>query len=362
MIPVSGRRTPVPACSMQTAEAAMVRAEEARVDPTTPISRAVLATDGSKEAQAVVTFASALAWQPAAKISVASIVEVQPPSELAIGHLAGKGFADWRRVLEVSHSAARDQAFQFVADAAAELRRHHPAAIIDEVVGLGEPAAELLSLAKSVRAQLILVGARGRSELQTLLLGSVSEALLPEAPCPVLVVRRPVTVLSTVLVAVRTSEDADRLAETCLQLPLPAATRLVAVSVSVPQAFVKPGHQPFAPGRIEALLDEWVEEDRHEVEAAGARFVARIRAAAPDRPAEARVVRGLLSPSLTESRADVAPTLMAEAEALDASLIVVGARERHGPAVRLGLGSVSRKIVRRAPTAVLVVRDIPSSP
>jgi nucleotide-binding universal stress UspA family protein len=273
--------------------------------------------------------------------------------------MAGKGFADWRRVLELSHSAARDQALQFVADAAAALRRRHPAAIIDEVVGLGEPAAELLSLATSMQAQLILVGARGRTELGTLLLGSVSEALLPDAPCPVLVVRQSVTDLSTVLVAVRTLDDADRLAETCLRLPLPPDTRLVAVSVSVAQPSVKSGHQPFAPGRVEALLDAWAEEDRHEAEAAGQRFVDRIRAVTPDRAAEARVVRGPLSPSLLEDRADVAPALMAEADGLGASLIVVGARQRHGPTVRLGLGSVSRKIVRRAPTAVLVVRDAP---
>lgn len=329
------------------------------MDQPTPIHRAVLATDGSKEAQAVVTFAGALAWEPATRITVASIVEVQPPSELAIGHMAGKGFADWRRVLELSHSAARDQALRFVADAGAALRERHPAAIIDEVVGMGEPAAELLSLATSVQAQLILVGARGRTELGTVLLGSVSEALLPEAPCPVLIVRRPVADLSTVLVAMRTLEDADRLAETCLRLPLPSDTRLVAVSVSAPQPFVKPGHQPLAPGRVEALLDEWAEEDRLEAEAAGQRFVDRIHAVAPDRPVEARVVRGPLSPSLLEDRADVAPTLIAETEGLDASLIVVGARERHGPTVRLGLGSVSRKIVRRAPTAVLVVRDAP---
>jgi nucleotide-binding universal stress UspA family protein len=108
------------------------------------------------------------------------------------------------------------------------------------------------------------------------------------------------------------------------------------------------------------MLDAWAEDDRREAETAGERFVARIRAVTPDRAVEARVVRGPLSPSLAEARADIAPTLMAEAEALDASLMVVGARERHGVTVRLGLGSVSRKIVRRAPTAVLVVRDAPS--
>jgi hypothetical protein len=61
------------------------------MDQPTAIRRAVLATDGSREAQAVVTFASALDWQPATTIAVASIVEVQPPSDLAIGHMARQG-------------------------------------------------------------------------------------------------------------------------------------------------------------------------------------------------------------------------------------------------------------------------------
>ena len=82
------------------------------MDQPATILQAVLATDGSTEAQAAVTFAGALAWQPEATISAVSVVEVHPPSELAAGHLAEKGFADWRRVLELSHIAARDQALQ----------------------------------------------------------------------------------------------------------------------------------------------------------------------------------------------------------------------------------------------------------
>ena len=92
------------------------------MDQPTPFCSAVLATDGSSEAQAVVTYAGALAWPPATKISVASIVEVQPPGELAIGRMSARGLSGWRRVLESSHTAARDQALQFVAEAAAELR------------------------------------------------------------------------------------------------------------------------------------------------------------------------------------------------------------------------------------------------
>jgi nucleotide-binding universal stress UspA family protein len=76
----------------------------------------------------------------------------------------------------------------------------------------------------------------------------------------------------------------------------------------------------------------------------------------PDRSVTTRVVHGALHPSAFESRADVAPALLAEAEALKANLIIVGTGEHPGFAAELGLGSVSRKLVRRASMAVLVVR------
>jgi nucleotide-binding universal stress UspA family protein len=177
----------------------------------------------------------------------------------------------------------------------------------------------------------------------------------------VLIVREPVTDLRTVLVALRTPDDADRLAEVCLRLPLPSATRLIAVTASAPGPLVRPGHQPFAPGQLEGLLEAWAEDDRAEAELAGQRFVERVRAGNPGRTVEARVIRGELIPSGIESRADIALALLAEAAAVDAALIVVGAREQHGLAARLGLGSVSSKLVRRAPTAVLVVRETPGS-
>lgn len=48
--------------------------------------------------------------------------------------------------------------------------------------------------------------------------------------------------------------------------------------------------------------------------------------------------------------------MLATAGAIDADVIVVGARERRGMLARLGLGSVSRKLVRWADCSVLVIR------
>ena len=53
----------------------------------------------------------------------------------------------------------------------------------------GDPAAEIIRAAREKKVELIIVGARGLSQLSGLILGSVSEKVLHVAPCPVIVVR-----------------------------------------------------------------------------------------------------------------------------------------------------------------------------
>jgi len=55
----------------------------------------------------------------------------------------------------------------------------------------GEPAREIVALARKRRAGLITIGTHGRTGLRRLLLGSVATAVAATAPCPVLVVHPP---------------------------------------------------------------------------------------------------------------------------------------------------------------------------
>ena len=54
---------------------------------------------------------------------------------------------------------------------------------------IGRPADEILMLCREVGADLVFVGSHGLTGLERLLLGSVSERVVREALCPVMVVR-----------------------------------------------------------------------------------------------------------------------------------------------------------------------------
>jgi nucleotide-binding universal stress UspA family protein len=54
---------------------------------------------------------------------------------------------------------------------------------------IGSPAAEILALAEEVGADLIFIGSHGKTGVERLMLGSVSERVVREAKCPVLVAR-----------------------------------------------------------------------------------------------------------------------------------------------------------------------------
>ncbi len=58
-----------------------------------------------------------------------------------------------------------------------------------KVVTAGPPLHDLLATIAAVRADLVVVGARGVTGVRHLLLGSVAEGVLNRCPAPVLIVR-----------------------------------------------------------------------------------------------------------------------------------------------------------------------------
>jgi len=54
---------------------------------------------------------------------------------------------------------------------------------------MGDPAGEIVRIAEDEGAEMIVLGTHGRTGVTRLLMGSVAEAVVRRAPCPVLVYR-----------------------------------------------------------------------------------------------------------------------------------------------------------------------------
>ena len=82
--------------------------------------------------------------------------------------------------------AARQDAARLVADFRARSQADGRAL---GFIPLGSPGPEIVKAAKEWQANLIVIGSHGRRGITRALVGSVAEAVVRHAPCPVVVVR-----------------------------------------------------------------------------------------------------------------------------------------------------------------------------
>jgi nucleotide-binding universal stress UspA family protein len=71
------------------------------------------------------------------------------------------------------------------------LRPPDPALRVERLLKEGDPVRAILHTAEEVHADLIVLGTHGRTGVGRLLMGSIAEAVLRKAPCPVLTVKAP---------------------------------------------------------------------------------------------------------------------------------------------------------------------------
>lgn len=146
-----------------------------------PQSRVVVGVDGSSGGAHAVSLAAGLAADSGAELLLVSAWRTPAYDHWSRMYLADD---EWRhRDIE----AARGSATQHVAAARAQVAADHPELVVHEQVVEGRAAAVLADASRG--AGLVVVGARGRGDLASLLMGSVSRSLMHEAHCPVLVVR-----------------------------------------------------------------------------------------------------------------------------------------------------------------------------
>lgn len=150
----------------------------------------IVATDGSD--LAIRAGAAGLSLtKPADKVLVVSVADIVDPSlaDDATGHASS---SMTHEEVEADHREARAQS-QAAVDATTEALRtegsaRHP---LESLVIDGEPGPALCHLAVEVGASALIVGSLGRGGLKRALLGSVSDYVVRNAPCSVIVSRDP---------------------------------------------------------------------------------------------------------------------------------------------------------------------------
>ena len=136
----------------------------------------VVGADGSPDSEDALAFAfEEAAWRKAPLVAV---------------HCWDDGFlaavfeqSQWK----LDRAAVEQYEDELLAQRLSGWQKRYPDVVVDRIVVRGRAAERLLDLAD--RAQLIVVGSRGRGTLAGALLGSTSQTLLTYALCPVVVAR-----------------------------------------------------------------------------------------------------------------------------------------------------------------------------
>lgn len=278
-------------------------------------------------------------WSNQAFTAVQVATRLFTPEELTLVHALDLGFLAHPMVAQAMELRGHDEFLRAMEDSAQQLLDQGSTLVPADVASVkrvckkGSAAPVVLDTAKSVAADLLVVGSRGMGRIAEFALGSVSHRVLTHAVCSTLIVKRPLDTLRKVLLAVEGPEDATRLQGWLLKHPFKQPVELSVLSVvPVPQLFGDPPIIPaFAP---------WEEAAWRSAQEVVDGMVAKLNGA--HYKVAGQVFKG-------------EPAGMIAQEAASCDLLVVSSHTR-GVLDRFLLGSVSHSVTHRVACPVLVVR------
>ena len=142
------------------------------------LKRILCPLDFSPSSKLSLQYALSLAREANGSLTVLHVIEWFPDEEPRVdAHF---------HVREYRQRLIQDAREQLHADIPEEVRARCD---VKEAVTFSKAYREILSVAHAAPAELIVMGAQGRGAVDSLLIGSTTERVLREAPCPVLTVR-----------------------------------------------------------------------------------------------------------------------------------------------------------------------------
>lgn len=296
--------------------------------------RIVCAVDGSEYAQWGVQALQALASREPEHVALLHVVD---PSMLQA--TKGKNPVAVKRALAALNKAGKLLLREAERSARVALSQAAtgPRTKFQTVLAHGPFAKTIVQQAKRLKADLILMGSRGLSDIQGFLLGSTSRQVAAIAPCSLFVVKQPVTKFRQVALAVDDSKP-SRAAARFLRARILPESATVSILTSAESPVTDLASRYLSESQLAALTQPVMDRATSLVNALRDDF---IKAGYP---------------AVTHVRMNhVIATIVTHVEAEQDDLLVFGSRELT-KSERLHLGSVSESLLRHAPCSVLIVR------
>ncbi len=290
--------------------------------------------------QNVRTIVAATDLSPASKIAVeqAALLAKQFGAELVLLHVFNDGFwSTIKAIYSAEHWMDTEPvlvARTLLSQQVEEIAKRHGIRVRGDT-RTGRAAREINTFGHEQDAQLIVVGEHGEDWIGDAVIGGTALKVLKRANCPVLLVRRPASVgFSKILVATDFSDNAERAAQLSLRWFPHAQQQLVHAYFVAFEGRM----------RLAGASDDDIERYRdHEVSRAELKIQDQINALKAKTSVGKLLIRGA-----------PAPVLIAQAERLEADLIVIG---KHGGTVldEVLLGSVTHNVLYQVGCNVLLV-------
>lgn len=277
-------------------------------------------------------------WSDQAFTAVTQTFHLYHPTDVTLVHGVNLGFFEQPIIAEATNLQGYNEFRTAMVDAGRQLLERVRAMVPPDVKTvrtineIGSPAQVILDGAQTVAADLVVVGARGRSRIAETVLGSVSHRVLSHASRPTLIVKGAVRPIKHVLVAVEGHDDADRIIQWLTRHRFAAPVELCVLNVVVPIGLDSPydalGATAWWEG-AETYAEEFVKE----------------------------TAAKLLDSQYTVSTKVAVgnPAAVVGEHTTGADLVVVASHGRKG-LDRFLLGSVSHAIVHHVSCPVLVIR------
>lgn len=292
-------------------------------------TRILLATDGSEDAALAARAAVDLSKEAGSELHVVHALPRFP-------RYAYPGITPevYSYVLDETYEEARrllDEEAKRVEDGGGRVAESH--------IRRGQFVDEILDLAQEIRAGLILMGSRGLGPVKRLLLGSVAEGVVHDAPCPVLVLRGgphswP---LESIVIGDDGSEEAKGAEELAADIG-----GLYGAKVLLVRAYPKLPEMDAEGREFDArMVDDELRREQQDLTGRAKEIE------------DASGIRPRIEIAVADDPADALLRAAEEDGAAEQTLIAVGSRGL-GAVRRMRLGSVSTKVLHAAKGPVLV--------